>query len=202
MGGSEHLSEGKPERLIVEVVPLGRVDAVACEVAAANIQTMLGLSAQRVSSWPTPEYSHLPARNQYDAGRILKALARDLEPPTLRLGIIALDLCLPILTYVYGEARIGGHNALVSLYRLGFDVQGNRVPQTLLFQRLAKVAVHETAHSLGLEHCYTPLCLMHFSQGLRHLDALNLEFCSECLAVLRRERVRLLRFEGIPLSGQ
>ena len=107
-----------------------------------------------------------------------------------------------ILTYVYGEARIGGHTALISLYRLSRDALGNRVPQGLLFQRLAKVAVHETAHALGMEHCVAPGCLMHFSQGLRQLDALNLEFCSECLAALTRERKRLLRSEGHPLSGQ
>lgn len=108
MDGTEHNVEGETERSIVEVIPLGRVDEVACEVAAANIQSILGLSSRRVADWPTPEYAYLPARNQHDAGLILKALARDLRPPTLRLGITVLDLCLPILTYVYGEARIGG----------------------------------------------------------------------------------------------
>lgn len=202
MDETEYNIEGEIERSIVEVVPLGRVDAVACEVAAANIQAILGLSSRRVADWPTPDYAYLPARNQHDAGPILKALARDLEPPTLRLGITGLDLCLPILTYVYGEARIGGHTALVSLYRLSRDALGNRVPQALFFQRLAKVAVHETAHALGMEHCSAPLCLMHFSQGLRQLDALNLEFCSECLAGLTLERKRLFRSEGLPPSGQ
>ena len=100
------------------------------------------------------------------------------------------------------EARIGGHTALVSLYRLSRDALGNRVAQALFFQRLAKVAVHETAHALGMEHCSAPLCLMEFLQGLRQLDALSLEFCSECLAGLSRERKRLFRSEGPPPSGQ
>jgi archaemetzincin len=202
MDGTEHNIEGETERSTVEVIPLGRVDEVACEVAAANIQSILGLSSRRVADWPTPEYAYLPARNQHDAGPILKALARDLRPPTLRLGITLLDLCLPILTYVYGEARIGGHTALISLHRISRDALGNRVPQGLFFLRLAKVAVHETAHALGMEHCFAPRCLMHFSQGLRQLDTLNLDFCSECLAGLTRERKRLFRSEGPHPSGQ
>ena len=54
MDGTEHNTEGETERAIVEVIPLGRVDAVACEVAAANIQSILGLSSRKGADWPIP----------------------------------------------------------------------------------------------------------------------------------------------------
>lgn len=84
-------------------------------MAAANLQALLGFSARIQAPWPVPVYAHLPARSQYDAGPILKTMAQGLPPFQVRLGITVLDLCLPILSYVYGEALLGGRLAVASL---------------------------------------------------------------------------------------
>ena len=174
----------KAKRLHVEVVPLGPVDGVAVSVVAANIQTFIGLPVDVVPPWPEPAYAIIPVRGQYNALPILKALATGIGADTRRLGLFGGDLCLPILTYVFGEAQVNGRAAVISLRRLRQSRDGQRVPSSLLLERLAKVAVHEMSHVLGLKHCRTPNCLMSFSLGLDQLDALTLRFCPDCERIL------------------
>jgi archaemetzincin len=193
---------------LAEVVPLGRVPPVACAVVAANLQAVLGLPTQVVAARLIPAQAHLRARDQYDAAPILSDLRGDLESARararararvrvqVRVGVTALDLCLPILTFVYGEALVGGGVAVVSLARLGAlpgahgaagsaarSAAGSAAPPEKpgrLYERIAKVALHETAHAMGLTHCRKDGCLMAFSVGLEKLDGLYLAFCPAC----------------------
>jgi archaemetzincin len=173
-------------RLRVEVIPLGAVDEVSVSVVAANIQTFIGLPVDVAPPWPDPAYALIPVRGQYNALPILKALGAGLEPGIRRIGLLAGDLCLPILTYVFGEAQVNGRAAVVSLRRLKLGRDGQRAPAHLALERLAKVAVHEMSHVLGLTHCRSPRCLMSFSLGIEQLDALTLRFCPECERLVAR----------------
>jgi len=167
-------------RLRVEVIPLGPVDEVSISVVAANIQTFIGLAVDVAAPWPDPAYALIPVRGQYNALPILRALSESIDIDMLRLGLFAGDLCLPILTYVFGEAQVNGRAAVVSLRRLKHGRDGQRVLPHVLLERLAKVAVHEMAHVLGLKHCRSPRCLMSFCLGLEQLDDLTLRLCSDC----------------------
>jgi archaemetzincin len=173
--------------LLVEIIPLGRPDEVACAVVAANIQEFLALRTCLAPPQPVPEESHLPGRNQYDAEWILKHVLRGLNPGTIRLALTPLDLTLPILTYVFGEALVGGGAAVVSLYRLGTEPGQPRRDLGRLYERLVKVTLHETAHALGVPHCRRPGCLMRFSYGLTQLDALEIQFCPDCREEMFRQ---------------
>lgn len=177
------------------MVPLGRVSATAAAVVAANLQALLGLNTLVVRPWPEPSPCLVPTRGQYDASLILRELAPEGEPGALRLGLINHDLCLSFLTFVFGEAQLGGRAAVVSLHRLQDLDDGSRAPQALFLERLAKVGLHETAHVLGLPHCRAPGCLMRFSGGLAELDRLGLEFCPACQGRLAVGRARIRRGE-------
>ena len=168
-----------PEPL-VEVIPMGLVDGTACDVVMAHLQVLMGFTARIQAPRPVPAYAYLPNRRQYDAGLILKALGQDLPYFQVRLGITVLDLCLPILSYVYGEAFLGDRLAVISLHRIGLRPEEGNVESALLYERLAKVALHEVSHAIGIPHCRENGCLMHFSQGLKNLDGLNLHFCPKC----------------------
>lgn len=173
----------------VEVVALGKLDELAVSVAAANIQALLGLKIRMVPPWADPDYAVVPGRGQYNAIPILKDLSRDLEDSTLRLGITSADLCLPFLSFVYGEAQVNGKAAVISLHRLKSGPDGKTAPSELFLQRLAKVAIHETAHVIGLTHCREQGCIMCFSLELEFLDELPMAFCPECEQE-RRRRIR------------
>lgn len=173
-----------------QVIPLGRVNQVACAVAAANLQAILGLACGQEAVRPLDQEAYLAVRRQYNAEKLLIALEQDLPPGLIRVGVTDGDLCLPVLSYVYGQAMVGGRTALVSTHRLGGDDR-QQVPRDLLYERLAKVVCHEAAHALGLEHCRQPGCLMRFSAGLENLDALELHFCPTCRVELARRRQEL-----------
>jgi archaemetzincin len=177
---------------LVEVIPLGRVNQTAAAVVAANLQAIFGLNADIADPWPEPDYALVPTRGQYDAGPILKALAGDGMVPPLRVGLTRLDLCLPFLSYVFGEAQMEGRAAVVSTHRLRESPQGGQASRSLMLERLAKVALHEAAHVLGLVHCRSPRCLMNFSPGLASLDRLGAALCPACQALLAMRRRRLL----------
>ncbi|MEW5913562.1 MAG: archaemetzincin [Thermodesulfobacteriota bacterium] len=180
-----------PATPLVEVVPLGRVSQTAVAVAAANLQAIFNLNASVSAPWPEPTYALVPTRGQYDAGPILRALAQDQAGPPLRLGLTGRDLCLPFLSYVFGEAQVEGRAAVVSMYRLQDAAQGGKVSRALMLERLAKIALHETAHVLGLVHCQAPGCLMNFASSLASLDRLRLILCPDCQTILARRRQRL-----------
>ena len=153
---------------------MGVLDPLAISIVGANLQAVLGLFTDIQPARAKPDFAFMPVRNQYDASKILKSLADEKEGAPLKLGLTQSDLSIPILTYVYGESQLGGRAAVISLHRL-FDID-----RQIVYNRAAKIAVHEVGHLLGLEHCWEAGCLMRFSKQLEQLDRLPLRFCSSC----------------------
>jgi archaemetzincin len=75
--------------------------------------------------------------------------------------------------------------ALISLHR----ITDEREERT--FGRAAKIGLHEVGHLLGIGHCRSAGCVMHFSDNLEKVDRMELRFCSAC-DVERSRRLRLL----------
>ncbi len=166
---------------------MGLAPGTAIRVVAANIQIMLEVPVDMIAPMAVPEDAFLPRRNQYDAGLVLKHLARFSFPHHPRvLAITDVDLCAPILTYVFGEAEMGLKLAIVSDFRLKDREDGTPAPVSVYYERLAKVALHEIAHTLSLYHCEAPKCLMQISPQVRNLDELDIYFCERCSFVLHR----------------
>jgi archaemetzincin len=63
--------------------------------------------------WFDPEAAFDSSRGQYRASFLLKALLNDQqeEPAERILGVTGVDLFTPVLTYVFGEAQLGGRAA-------------------------------------------------------------------------------------------
>ena len=177
---------------LVAVVPIGKVPAVAATVVAAHIRGYLDLDADVTGAQDHPAYALDAARLQYDAARILSALA-SLERNTYQciLGLLDVDLFVPIFTHVFGEAQQGGRCAVVSMFRLGGGSEAGTVPQSIVLERTAKIALHEIGHLLRLHHCQDSHCLMHFSGDLDELDATPFRFCRYCQADLHQRPQRL-----------
>jgi archaemetzincin len=174
------------------------VEAKALAVVAGHLQAIFDLPALVTPPWPEPDYALIAHRRQYDAGLILGGLAQGRPPGRLRLGVTALDLCLPIFTHVYGEARLGVGVGVVSLHRLARGpAEGARPPRALVYGRLAKTGLHEAGHALGLTHCQVPGCVMGFSQTLAQLDERQAGLCPACQADLDFRR-RLLSRAATP----
>jgi archaemetzincin len=126
-------------------------------------------------------------RKQYNSSLILRQLIA--APPADAykiLGITGVDLFIPILTYVFGEAQLDGIGAVVSLHRLNNQFYGLPEDTGLMHDRLLKEAVHELGHTFGLLHCFQPGCVLNASTYVEDIDQKSRELCFTC-----RETIRL-----------
>jgi archaemetzincin len=139
---------------------------VLCEVAPAALD-------------PAPSFHS--GRQQYYSTDLLARMQKHLTPACWRvLGVTPLDLYIPILTFVFGEAQLEGGCALVSTYRLRQEFYGLPPDPDLLRQRLLKEAIHELGHTLGLSHCEDYECVMAPSHAVEWIDLKSSHVCREC----------------------
>lgn len=96
------------------------------------------------------------------------------------LALTTLDLYVPYLNFVFGEAHCPGKVALISLFRLNPEFYGQSADKQLFYERAVKEAVHEVGHTLGLGHCHHSLCVMFFSNSIMDTDLKRVEFCEKC----------------------
>lgn len=171
---------------IIGVVPVGEVPELATKVIAAHITGYLKLSAEVLDALAHPTYAFDENRLQYNAGLILNYFdSSSFDDYDKVIGVLNVDLFVPIFTHVFGEAKQNGKYALVSLFRLAEGKKDIKSPSSLLLERAAKVALHELGHLFNLFHCQDNKCLMHFSGNLEDLDHTPFNFCRYCSAYYR-----------------
>jgi archaemetzincin len=122
-------------------------------------------------------------RQQYHSSEILLAMQRFVRADCWRvLGITMVDLYIPILTFVFGEAQMGGPCGLVSGHRLQQQFYGLPEDEALFDRRLLTEAAHELGHTLQLTHCDDYQCAMAASHGVEWMDLKQSSLCSACEA--------------------
>jgi len=175
-----------PNSITIGVVTLGKIPSTVPKVIAAHISGYYDLTARVLMPRIQPRYAFDERRLQYNAGIILDTLGADSFKGCQKvLGVLNVDIFIPIFRHVFGEARQGGRIAIISLYRLGQHQNGSAVSPPELYARAAKVALHELGHLFNLQHCDNGNCLMHFSGALAELDMLSFTLCRYCKAYLQ-----------------
>ncbi|MFZ2445104.1 MAG: hypothetical protein WAW37_01985 [Syntrophobacteraceae bacterium] len=153
----------------------------------ANVQAVMEVPVDILAPMGVPEEAYVPHRGQYDAGFILKHLAGLSFPRHgCVLAVTTVDICTPILTYVFGQAELEGRLAIISNFRLKGDREGAPITADRYHERLVKVALHEIAHTFSVYHCEAPKCLMQISPRIQDLDGLDISFCERCKFILSR----------------
>lgn len=140
--------------------------------------TFLPLKIDHRDPLTIPENAYNVKRNQYLSSVFLdfiKGLAEDKV-----LGVTNVDLYIPHLNYIFGQAEVNGKAAVISLFRLKFDADERKFKN-----RMVKEAIHELGHTLGLDHCSNPKCAMYFSNCLTDTDFKEKRYCKECEKLLR-----------------
>jgi len=129
-----------------------------------------------------------PVRSQYNANEIIKELVPFANENDKIVGVTDLDLFIPVLKYIFGQAYLGGSTALISGHRLENSRYGLADDPEVFFDRLLKLILHELGHAFGLRHCLQPSCIMVSSTYVEEIDQKSDLFCKQC-----RSELRLLR---------
>ena len=120
-------------------------------------------------------------RAQYNSSQLLALLLDSADKPEDRiLGVAGVDLFIPILTFVFGEAQVYGPTAVVSIHRLRSEVYGLPPDPERSYRRLLIESVHELGHTWGLLHCLRPDCAMHSSTYVEEIDLKTPTLCRTC----------------------
>ncbi len=126
-----------------------------------------------------------PARRQYNGDSILKKLESGyLQKSSKTMGLFAVDLYIPILTYIFGQAHLNGNTGIISIYRLAGERYGIARNGRQLIRRLSKEIIHELGHMFGLIHCIDPVCVMRSSTYVEDIDQKDAVFCKTCRTIL------------------
>lgn len=155
----------------------GQARGGALEHVRLHVEAAFAIPARILRRPAQPGGTLDPRRRQHSSGRILEWLLRETPGEGKVLGVTDVDLFIPILTFVFGEAQLGGRAAVVSTARL---LDGAVRDERLLVERLAKEAVHELGHVLGLVHCALPKCAMSRSASVREVDLKGISLCRDC----------------------
>jgi archaemetzincin len=136
---------------------------------------------------PGVEFAYDAGRNQHGSIPVLEMLSRQCPADALKLlAVTERDLFIPVLTFVFGHAQLGGRVAVISLARLRQEFYGLAPDREIFLERVAKEALHETGHTFGLVHCPDQRCAMSLATGIRHIDLKDAAFCRSCAAEWRR----------------
>jgi len=158
-----------------------------------NLLRQVAEAVNQEFGWPVRTIeSHLdladffdPARRQYNGNKLLKAVDENSGAESFKVvGLFSVDLFIPILTYIFGQAMLNGRTAIASTARLGNERYGLEPDESLLVDRFIKVVIHELGHAFGLIHCPIATCIMRPGTYVEDIDQKERYFCPACRELL------------------
>jgi archaemetzincin len=159
------------------------------------LDAAFALPVSRLGPIDEPARAFSRRRAQWSSAAFLEAMLPLVpEAATRLLGVTERDLFVPVLSFVYGQAQLGGRVAVVSLARLRPEFHGRPGSPEVLARRAAAEAVHEVGHTFGLVHCPDRRCPMSLSIDLPDLDGKTATPCPACRVMIEGSRaMRLAR---------
>lgn len=168
----------------IRVVAMGKAEPRFLDAARSALAREYGVAMTYTRRRVDPAFALHPERNQYHSTEILEQLTKLEDDGSAIVAIGDVDLYIPILTFVFGEAHLGGRCAVVSYHRLLQEFYGLPRDDRLGAERLGKTAVHEAGHIFGLTHCDDYECVMAASHSVEWMDLKGGRLCSSCRNLL------------------
>ncbi|WP_163325303.1 archaemetzincin family Zn-dependent metalloprotease [Draconibacterium mangrovi] len=165
----------------ITLVSHGSFEKNFLEALAKDVQVIFGMPVL-VEQFLHDIASYFdPTRKQYDANRLLQLVDSEYASEGFKtMGIFKVDLYIPILTFIFGQAHYRGNAGVASVFRLRNENYGMKGNDRLLFERFRKVIIHELGHTFGLIHCHVPVCVMRPGNYVEDIDQKKHLFCKKC----------------------
>lgn len=177
----------------IAIAPLGDFDPQLPDTISREIQRVFSLHADVEPIPMSLAFAFDAGRQQYHSTPILQRLGEAAPDGALKvLALVEVDLFIPILTYVYGEAQIGGRACIVSACRLNAG-PGVRSLSEKSVGRMVKESLHELGHTFNLRHCPDAACLMHYCRSEADVDRKSADLCRYCRVMLDDEVRRMAK---------
>ncbi len=163
------------------LVPVGSVPENTWAWIENAVSEWFPLPIRRLAPVAIPERAYDARRGQYQSVEIMKTLAQDTPGDATRiLGVTDVDLAIPMLSFLFGQAQLNGRIAVVSLCRLHQEFYGLPAEDDLLRERIVKEVLHEMGHTFGLVHCRDQKCVMSLATHIGLVDSKSQQYCSPC----------------------
>jgi archaemetzincin len=163
----------------ITLKPLGNVADEIIEKLKDSVGGIFHCPVEIKAGFSDLAQAYNPERKQYLSSKLLASLGKA-EREERVVGIADVDLYVPRLNFVFGEADMVSGTAIVSLCRLRPEYYGLAPDEALFLERATKEIVHEVGHTFGLGHCPNNKCVMHFSNSLADTDLKEAHFCNKC----------------------
>jgi archaemetzincin len=163
------------------------------------LRAFYGLEVRLLPRVELPQSAYYAPRKRYRAELLLDFLAPRMPGDGERiLGLTSADISTTkgkVYDWgIMGLGSIDGAAGVLSSYRCSKKSRGPEHAR----ERLGKVAVHETGHTLGLQHCATPGCLMHDAEGQVQTSDTEYDLCKRCRTLLAQAGRRIPDAPHIP----
>jgi archaemetzincin len=156
---------------LLQLLPIGNLDDGLLKALRPALEAAFCVPCEVLPVRLDPEFAFHGERQQYHSSEMLQRMQSFLSADCWRLlGVAAVDLYIPILTFVFGEAQMGGPCAVISAHRLHQEFYG--LPPD-----------PELGHTLSLTHCDDYRCAMAPSHAVEWIDLKESALCLGCRAV-------------------
>jgi archaemetzincin len=169
----------------VYLQPLGAITDADVRAVEGALTAFYPIEVKTLARVELPKEAWYAPRKRWRADRLLEFLAARKPDGALRiLGLTDADISTTkgkIEDWgVMGLASLDGASGVISRFRCAKRASGAEHARI----RLAKTAVHEIGHTLGLPHCPNRGCIMEDAEGSVLTCDREYDLCADCRAKL------------------